>query len=232
MRLITMLYDINGGSLGWSRYLELLRELSRLATAAQLPLTVFCEPDKQSQIEMGDIDVVGWPLHQVPSYQAILQRQPNLPTTTVNSAKDTLEFLALMNSKLDFVLRAAELYPDQHFAYIDAGIAKVLSNSQKAVVQLAKLSAFKSPTIRIAGIWPALDRDVWNQVYWRFCGGFFVGDRKVLQEFRESCDTVMRELLSHNCSTWEVNVWALAERRGAQVEWYSADHNDSILNWD
>jgi len=67
-------------------------------------------------------------------------------------------------------------------------------------------------------------------VNWRFCGGFFLGDRASLEDFHARYRKEFPAFLAESGTlTWEVNVWHALELRGWACEWYTADHNDSIL---
>jgi hypothetical protein len=61
-------------------------------------------------------------------------------------------------------------------------------------------------------------------VNWRFCGGFFVGDRQSILDFHAAHQVAYRDL-PH--LTWEVNTWARADIPG--LTWYHADHTDRIV---
>jgi hypothetical protein len=90
--------------------------------------------------------------------------------------------------------------------------------------------------LAIPGCWDAMkpaDVDKYlDQIHWRFCGGFFIGDRDSVLEL---CDLV-RQMLpffikNYRKLTWEVNFWAFLETIGGWTPaWYKADHNESILN--
>jgi hypothetical protein len=53
----------------------------------------------------------------------------------------------------------------------------------------------------------------------------------LLPELCSSCEEVIRQLLGLGRITWEVNVWALAEQRGAPIQWYAGGHDDRLFNW-
>ena len=70
-----------------------------------------------------------------------------------------------------------------------------------------------------------------NNVFWRFCGGFLLIDRETLIPMKDIYYNVFRDfLMKYKCIVWEVNFWALLETDGLWSPiWYSADHNDSII---
>ena len=90
----------------------------------------------------------------------------------------------------------------------------------------------------IPGCWSELPTDlntstVLNSIHWRFCGGFFMGDRDSVMDFCTLYQTHFpRFLKEFSYMTWEVNFWAYMEHKitGWKPQWYAADHNDSILH--
>jgi hypothetical protein len=83
--------------------------------------------------------------------------------------------------------------------------------------------------ITIPGCWNKITgtEAITDQINWRFCGGFFMGDRASLETF----STLVWEQISVLSPTWEVNVWAWVEHQSKwkDIHWYSADHNDSMI---
>jgi len=85
------------------------------------------------------------------------------------------------------------------------------------------------------------ERDVIDSVHWRFCGGFFMGDRESILNF---CQTVVdglpRFTEKFDTLVWDFNLWAWLESDISDISetykwpdhwtWYRGDHNDSILN--
>jgi hypothetical protein len=71
-----------------------------------------------------------------------------------------------------------------------------------------------------------------NNVVWRFCGGFLIGDKKSLIHFYiMSNDYFLRFLNQTRKIVWEVNYWAWLENLGLiSPTWYLANHNDTIVN--
>ncbi len=66
-------------------------------------------------------------------------------------------------------------------------------------------------------------------VNWRFCGGFYLGDRDAHLQFHQLYKTYYAEFSSTHL-TWEVNFWAWLEDQGHfHPDWYYGDHNDSMI---
>jgi len=68
---------------------------------------------------------------------------------------------------------------------------------------------------------------VFSNVIWRFCGSFFIGDKKSVLDFASRVLGILPTLPN---LVWEVNTWSHLEKNGWTPTWYKADHNDSILN--
>jgi predicted GH43/DUF377 family glycosyl hydrolase len=154
--------------------------------------------------------------------------------------KDTNEYILLMNSKAEFVHRAIEENPwnSTHFSWIDFNIAYIFKNKVETLEYLRVLGRrqFTTPHLAIPGCWGKLPADdvgrSFNDIHWRFCGGFFLGDRDSLirfyQLYREFFPRYLEE--SHRL-VWEVNFWAWLEvKQDWSPNWYLADHNDTMIH--
>jgi hypothetical protein len=153
-----------------------------------------------------------------------------------NQQKDTRAYLTFINAKFELVGRAMKQYPNAtHFAWLDFGIAHVF---RRPTETLSYLNDLRSKTLNAAclyipGCWESgvgihyVDRCV----NWRFCGGFFLGDRDSVQR---GCDLYEMEfgriITESKTLVWEVNIWAIFEARyGWRPTWYKANHDDSIV---
>jgi glycosyltransferase involved in cell wall biosynthesis len=162
-------------------------------------------------------------------FVATAGRELSLPTLRTLE-KDTREFLLLQNAKLDLLDRARALDDRAtHFAWIDFGIMKIAKDPSGF---LDRLAALAPPTacVLFPGCWDRARADAWSAqsdgVNWRFCGGFFVVDRASVHDLVASHRAAFT---NDDRLTWEVNVWAAMERAGQRFDWYSADHDDSII---
>jgi hypothetical protein len=89
--------------------------------------------------------------------------------------------------------------------------------------------------LTIPGCWGKLPSDdvarAFDFIHWRFCGGFFLGDRDSIVQFYDLYREYFVEFLkeSHRL-VWEVNFWAWLEATcDWKPNWYLAEHDDSIL---
>jgi hypothetical protein len=163
---------------------------------------------------------------------------PALPATR-NLKKDTYEYLVLQNSKTEFMRLAIQENPfsSSHFAWIDFSMAYLFQDAVRFQNHLSFISKCNLSTnfLAIPGCWDAMkikDVDKYlDQIHWRFCGGFFIGDRESVTEFCDLVDQIFPFFVkTYRRITWEVNFWAFLETIGGWTPtWYKADHNESIL---
>jgi hypothetical protein len=181
----------------------------------------------------------------------ILYRQYSLPAVR-NEHKDTIDYMKVNYSKVEFVADTIRRNPwsTTYFAWIDFSISYIFPEKSKknTLDFLRRIGTFRLsqeqqttiPIIRgiaIPGCWGKFDGQhighITECVYWRFCGGFFLGDSESLLEF----DAAYREhfpvfLETYGKLSWEVNFWAYLETLPDlkfRMEWFKADHNDTIL---
>jgi len=160
-----------------------------------------------------------------------------------NMEKDGANYMCIMNSKIYFMKDAISLNPwdSTHFAWIDFNVSHVFRNIPKSQQRLRTLStrALAPRFLSIPGCkdWHRLNNEnaearLLNDIYWRFCGGFFLGDKESILEMYELYRTHFEAfLVTHKKLVWEVNFWAWLEATTAwSPNWVEGDHNDSILN--
>lgn len=166
---------------------------------------------------------LGGEVVELEALDAFRNAPPGLPAIRTDY-HDTRNFLSFINAKIELVTRAMKTGTTTHYAWIDFSICHVFRDMPRTLAYLSMLgqSRLRDRCLLIPGCWGSgtfIDR-----VNWRFCGGFFVGDKASILEFDASHRRAYREL-PH--LTWEVNTWARAEFPG--LTWYAADHNDSIV---
>lgn len=142
---------------------------------------------------------------------------------------DTRPFLTTMNAKAELVYRTMQLYPlVKHFAWIDFSIFHVIRH-QDTTAYLRMISQLRMKDgLHMPGCWP-MQGVTFDRVQWRFCGGFFFGCRRSIEQLYTLYRTEFRQLVQTHGLSWEVNVWAYFEQRGLNTNWYHAGHDDSIV---
>lgn len=164
--------------------------------------------------------------------QRILGAGPLRLPPARNAQKDTLEFLAIQNSKAELLAIAAPFVKTPYMAYIDAGIIKVFKNTN--TISLLERLRFKDiPLVLLPGCHPMSEApltDLAARINWTFCGGFFVVPTAAAERFDELHAAALDKFLQQGWIAWEVNVWvAFLPALSAETVWFAADHNDTML---
>ena len=167
-------------------------------------------------------------LEDLDTYKEIQELSYELPSTR-NTHKDTSNYMILMNSKIEFMHRACQKIESSRYAWIDFSIFHVLKDPSTSAY-LSELSTLTPKEgLYIPGCW---NKGVPNfsAISWRFCGGFFLGDKSSIEDFYGIHKCNFKEIVVSKGLSWEVNVWALYEYAyGLRCTWFKGDHNDSIV---
>jgi hypothetical protein len=157
-----------------------------------------------------------------------------------NYTKDISNYMFLMNSKIEFIKKTIDVNPfkNDYFCWFDFSLPYIFKNIDNSLLMIKKYSelAFISrPFIAMPGCWNLKvgNKDVLKEsICWRFCGGFFIGDKNSLLSFYDVSISHFEEFLKLTEKlVWEVNYWAWLEASNyISPIWYLADHNDSIIN--
>lgn len=152
-----------------------------------------------------------------------------------NLDKDTYNFLTFINSKTELVQKSIHnnVFNATHFAWIDFGIFHIIKNIESTKQIIHKLSITEledSFLVAVGGCHrrPYLD---FSNVYWRFFGGFFIGDiQSILEIDNLYKDYFLRITKQYGIITWEANMWGSFEHL---FNWnpivYLANFNDTIF---
>lgn len=162
----------------------------------------------------------------------------NLPANR-NELKDTKNYMFLMLAKLEFLKKTIDLNPynSDYFCWFDFGLPYVFKDIDNTLSKIKNISnaGFIEDFIYIPGCWNFKINNLdylTNNIVWRFCGGFLIGDKRSLIHFYTiSNDNFLSFLNQTQTLVWEVNYWAWLENLGLiSPVWYLADHDDSIIN--
>jgi len=167
-------------------------------------------------------------LEDLDTYKEIQDLNYTLPHSR-NTHKDTSNYMILMNSKIEFMKRASNAIESSRYAWIDFSIFHVLKDPDTSTY-LSELSTLNiKEGLYIPGCWNKAEPN-FSAISWRFCGGFFLGDKSSIEGFYDIHKNNFKEIIVSKGLSWEVNVWALYEYAyGLQCTWFKADHNDSIV---
>jgi hypothetical protein len=160
------------------------------------------------------------------------EKSLDLPTSR-NTGKDTVEFLALMNTKIEFVKEALEYCTTPIIGWIDGSIYHIVQDEEKVKRSLEK-QAYVKNQIKVPGpnrLSPhATPIDILaNQIQWKFCGGIFQGKKETILKFYEKSLEVLGRWIERGRLTWEVNLWIEIANEEELFDWVYGDHNDSML---
>jgi hypothetical protein len=153
--------------------------------------------------------------------------------------KDIEYYMYLMNSKIDFVKEVIDINPfsSKYFCWFDFSLPYIFKNIDKTIEKFKYISQrnYIDSFLTIPGCWnwKVTDKNfIKNNICWRFCGGFFMGDKDSLIDFYNLSFNNFGEFLTQTKTfLWEVNYWAWLESvKNFNPIWYSSDHNDSIIN--
>jgi hypothetical protein len=153
-----------------------------------------------------------------------------LPTMRT-AYKDTQNYMILMNSKIEFIHRVMEKVNATHYGWVDFSLFHVITNIQSGIEYLKVLDyATLKDGLYIPGCWNNNRLPSFNSISWRFCGGFFIGDKESVNNFYIEHNNLFISIVEVYGLTWEVNIWAWLEHIGhLKCVWFKADHNDSII---
>lgn len=205
------------------RHIQLFQQLQ----SSGIRIHLFLSPEYRNRVQLqnGVIEYIS--LEDLDTYKNCPSGLPNQR----NIDHDTRNFLILMNAKVELVRRAIQsrMHTSDHYAWIDFGISHIFRTPYVANNQLAEIAKtiYPSTCFFFPGCWD-FSSNTFESVSWRFCGGFFLGDKNSLLGLNDLYQKHFSQLPK---LTWEVNVWGYFESHfGWKPTWYRADHDDSILN--
>ncbi len=169
-------------------------------------------------------------------YQACMPWRNELPTAR-NQVKDTHLFLTLMNMKVEFMTMAIDENPfsTNYFSWIDFNLCHIFKEKTRSSAYMRTISRlpWKTEFLANPGCWnkDQGQETIANHINWRFCGGFLLGHANRFQElFSHYKSHFIPFMQVYNVLPWEVNFWAWLETHALwKINWYHADHDDSIL---
>lgn len=195
--------------------------------ATNLPIVLYLDRSLVGLVNAPNVTVVPTSIQDLAIWQHFAGKSLQLPSHR-NEAKDTRDYLTIVNAKTELVLRTIAAHPEAtRHAFVDFGLFHVILDTVLAQNRLLALAESPDLPISLPGIWtePVSQSD---SVAWRFCGGVFFGNMSEVAAFAELHQRTVREMAPR--LTWEVNVWATMEAElGFRPRWLPAGHNDSIL---
>ena len=156
-----------------------------------------------------------------------------------NNDKDTKNYMFLMLAKLEFLKKTICINPynTNYFCWFDFSLPYIFKDLNNTLLKIKNISNtdFKTDFVCLPGCWNSKINNLdylKDNIVWRFCGGFLIGDKKSLMNFYSISNNYFLNFLNQTKTlVWEVNYWAWLEALGLiSPIWYLADHNDTIVN--
>lgn len=229
MTLVTSLILQRNGSMTHSlkKYLDNFKHISNLN------LNIIFFLDKSIEIPewiSSNVKVIPINIEELETFELI--KNAELVTqgqgASFNPSKNTLDYMIIQNSKPELLYKSFSLTKDDLLFWLDSGVTHIMKNPEETLKKLYSIPNLDKGLI-IPGCWPINDN--LEDINWRFCGGFFKGEREILEYFYKQSKIAIKNILPK--ATWEVNVWAWMEKNMRfPFKWYQADHNDTFFNFD
>jgi tetratricopeptide (TPR) repeat protein len=203
-------------------------------------------------------DVLIFLNEDIPTIQYLKKSFPNLHTTTHpqttlhaykltdvqlpsgrNVEKDTLEYIQFGNAKPELLHLAAEQIPGRvGYVWFDFDVLRLSKTPSIFLKRLGRAAeAFHTTPNKIL-IPGCVEKDKVNgeKVYqfpmWRFCGEILLVPQSLVSTFHVLTGIQLNVCADQKTLTWETNLWAALEQTHPEMfHWYSADHNDSLVEF-
>ena len=158
-----------------------------------------------------------------------------------NINKDTESYILNTYSNMDFiqqVIKSINTNEYTHICWLNCNITQ-LFNDKPRTLEYIKVLSKRTITlngIAIPGCWEYNSscntvEYIIENVCWRFCGGFFIGDIDSVLHLCELYRTLFPQFIEkYNKLVWEMNFWAWLEiDHEWKPIWYKGNHDDSII---
>ncbi len=158
------------------------------------------------------------------------EKELQLPSNR-SHVKDTLKYMALINSKVELLKIGSGMCKTEYVAWIDCGIRKVLSSTE-SIVQLKNLK-IKPGIMKVINpgqyVFQISESRLFYEAVWMFLGGFFICNEKIIDLFYSNCVETINEIINKGWMVWEVNIWAYMYYKKNLFYWYYSLHDDNML---
>lgn len=237
---VTALYNIHTPDTRTHAGLEKRFDLLKRLFSLNISIIAFMDPEYHPLFdtkEYPNVMVIYRPLESFLFWNMCKNPSLILPSTR-NTGKDTLEFLSLMNTKIEFVKEALSYCTTPVLAWIDGSIFHIIHDEERVKNALEKDANISENLIKIPGPVQLSSNStpfhvLANHIQWKFCGGYFQGTRDGIENFYKKSLETLRKWTSNGYLTWEVNIWVDMWDENKEedkiFQWVYGDHNDSML---
>jgi hypothetical protein len=179
-----------------------------------------------------NVKIILLPSDELIIYNKIMNKNGSLPLDR-NHEKDTFEYLALMNTKIEFLYKASIVTDTEYIAWVDAGINKHFTNPDISFEKLEKLQIKNVETTLMPGCYKRQISfiDLCMNIWWVYSGTFFISNKKYVKKFYELSKETVEKFISAGYITWEVNIWVdIHSKDPKSINWYYGSHDDTLIN--
>lgn len=232
---ISAIYDIYKTNRSFS---DLLLKNVTFLFKQNINLLLYVDPIYQDVVEKIEksklITIIYLPLSELSIYNLIIEKKDilKLPTHR-NSEKDTCEYMALMNSKIELIRRSLLLIKTEYCGWIDAGISKIFKDMNTSFANICNVTIKNVAKVLIPGCYKKdiTFNNLCQNIWWNFLGGFFICNKNFVPTFYEQCLSTVNIFLEKEYIVWEVNIFCYIQKQYPETfVWYLGDHNDSLKN--
>ena len=210
-----------------------LRYLFDDIAASGLPITVCTESSLLPLFTHvpSSVRVLALPKEYLELYSIAMSYTGDLPAHR-NPSKDTKEYLALMNTKIEWLYRVSDTVEDDTFVWLDMGILKHIRNKGRFLEVLGRIHQQTFDKVVIPG-WSDSGTFSVDRVTSHFFGCLFVIPRTHLDVFYKHSKTVLTDFCTQSMYKlcWETNIWMIIEMCAMHddIRRYACDQDDSLL---
>ena len=192
--------------------------------------------DVLSELPKSDtVTIIHLPIEELHIYNMIVKNAEHIKLPgSRNLEKDTHEYIALMNTKVEFMYRASLLNTSEYLAWIDAGCSKMFKEPTESISRLVQCELKDISKILIPGCYMRYCNfnELQNNVWWIFLGTFFICNKNFILEFYNLSLQALVRFLIKNIMVWEVNVWIdIMNTHSSTFEWYYSNHDDGFTKF-
>ena len=188
-----------------------------------------------------NVKIMNLKYNETKIYELCSKSELTLPEY-LHETKDTFEYMRLMNLKIEFVNDAIieNTWNSTNFAWMDFSISYLFKNKEETLKKMKQISKWnygvEKDYMFFPGCWNRIPENnpdkILNNIHWRFCGSFFIGNKNSLKYFYQKyLEEFAKFIDKYGKLVWEVNFWAWMEANtDCKMIWISSDHNDKIIN--
>lgn len=230
---VTSLYDLYNTKLVNKNYID----SARIYFAQNISIIVFTDEFYQpflQEVAGDNVQVIKLSLTDIHIYNMLISNSHNLQLPHLRSqGKDTHEYLSLMNSKVELMMRAKQFTDSEYLAWLDIGCNKHFKDSTACFSRLNNYIGNLKNKVIIPGCYlrPLSFEDLTRQVYWIFLGTYFLCHRNFIENFYNKSLVSLLKFACKGYLIWEVNVWIdIMQHNPHFFYWYLANHDETYTN--